>query len=345
MLKAILIFIITLSTISIAPGAEVKENPFGVLTFLPWNHSWNDYMYKDKEAVDEAIRLIDQLGVSIIRVDFPWNLIEEKEGEFNFERLDHIVAKCQEKNIKILGVLGYTAPWTGAEWNNPPPEKKPFLNYIETTVARYKDSVHYWEFWNEPDSFFYWQPQDQMKSYTDFLKLVYPVIKSINPESKVLLGGLTSSGLFALRNILERGGGDYFDIINFHFFVDPLKRSSKEAIGWKLHHIQNEMQNYGFSKKIWITEIGSPGTRKRDECLWWYGNCPTERQQALFLNRVYAFLLNQKNVEKIFWAFLQDTNHFFSGVDYFGLLRRDSSKKPSYRRYQRIIRKWEQKNK
>lgn len=317
-----------------------KKNPFGILTFLPWNHSWNNYMYKDKADLDRAIKLLDQLGVSIIRVDFAWTLIEKEEGVFNFDRLDYIVKKCQEKNIEILAVLGYSAPWTGAEWNNPPNDKEAFLRYIKTTVSRYFNSVKYWEFWNEPDSFFYWQPQDEMKTYTHLLKKVYPLIKSIDPEAIVLLGGLTSSGLYPLRRILQQGGGKYFDIVNFHFFTDPIKKNNLKNIGWKLYHIEKELKSFNFNKKIWITEIGSPGIKQVRGCLWWYGTCPNERQQSIFLKRAYDFLLKQ-NVEKIFWAFFQDTdNHFQSGVDFFGLIRKDFSKKPAYHRYQRIIREW-----
>jgi hypothetical protein len=42
-------------------------------------------------------------------------------------------------------------------------------------------------------------------------------------------------------------------------------------------------------------------------------------------------------VEKIFWAFFRDTpNHFGDGVDFFGLVRNDFSKKPAFTMYQRL---------
>lgn len=302
-------------------------------------------MYKDNEDLSRAFDLLEELGVSIIRVDFSWTFIEENEGVFDFERFDYLVKESQKRGIEILAVLGYSPDWTGASWNNPPPDEKAFLEYVKATVSRYKDSVKYWEFWNEPDSFFYWQPQDRMKTYTRLLKKIYPAIKSINPESSVLLGGLTQSGFYALRDILAQGGGKYFDILNFHFFVDPFSKNNLDSIGWKIHHIQTEMKKHGFNKKLWITEIGSPGVRRQRGCLWWQGRCPSEGEQARFLEWAYAFLLDQKDVEKIFWAFFQDThNHFQSGVDYFGLIRKDWSKKPAYHRYKRIIEQWKRQN-
>ncbi|MBP7088837.1 MAG: cellulase family glycosylhydrolase [Candidatus Omnitrophica bacterium] len=302
-------------------------------------------MYKNESDIDRALELIKELGVSIIRVDFSWNHIEKEKNIFDFQRLDCIVSACQKNNIQILGVLGYSPPWTGNNWNSPPSDVKALLNYIATTIKRYPD-VKYWEFWNEPDYYIYWQPQDDMKTYTDILKSVYTTIKSANPKSYVLLGGLTSDGFYAFKNILRYGGGDYFDIANFHPFIDPFRKNNLEEIKHKLNHIRKELEKYNLHKKIWLTEIGCPGiTNKAKTCSWWFGQCPNEFQQAEFLKKLYNFILAEKDVEKIFWAFFQDTsNHFKNGVDYFGLIRTDYSKKPAYHEYKKIINGWNCKN-
>lgn len=330
--------LLTLSIISTCRADNLKDNPFGVLTFLPWNHSWNNYMYKNNQALDRAIDLLKELGISIIRVDFSWNYIEKEKDKFDFQRYDYIVNKCAKNNIEILAILGYSAPWTGAKWNNPPNDEKAFLNYVKTTVKHYKNLIRYWEFWNEPDSNIYWYPQDDMKTYTLLLKKVYSLIKSTNPDNIVLLGGLTGDGFYAFKNILSNGGGDYFDIVNFHPFFDPFRKDGLDEIRFKLKHIHNELKKYSLNKKIWLTEIGCPGSRSSDNCSWWLGRCPDEDQQAEFLKKSYEFLLSQEGVEKIFWAFFQDTdNHFKNGVDDFGLVRKDFSKKPAYCKYKKII--------
>jgi hypothetical protein len=345
MLKIISLLILSSLIGSLTLAKNNSKNPFGVLTFLPWNEEWNDYMYKNESDIDRALELIKELGVSIIRVDFSWNHIEKEKNIFDFQRLDCIVSACQKNNIQILGVLGYSPPWTGNNWNSPPSDVKALLNYIATTIKRYPD-VKYWEFWNEPDYYIYWQPQDDMKTYTDILKSVYTTIKSANPKSYVLLGGLTSDGFYAFKNILRYGGGDYFDIANFHPFIDPFRKNNLEEIKHKLNHIRKELEKYNLHKKIWLTEIGCPGiTNKAKTCSWWFGQCPNEFQQAEFLKKLYNFILAEKDVEKIFWAFFQDTsNHFKNGVDYFGLIRTDYSKKPAYHEYKKIINGWNCKN-
>ena len=92
------------------------------------------------------------------------------------------------------------------------------------------------------------------------------------------------------------------------------------------------MQRHGDgNKKIWITEIGCPGlSRGLSTDNWWVGKNPTETQQAKWLKDVYTELLKNPQVEKIFWAFFRDAKeHWYNGVDYFGMLRWDFSRKPS----------------
>ncbi|MBN2120566.1 MAG: cellulase family glycosylhydrolase [Candidatus Omnitrophica bacterium] len=341
-----LTFIITASLFlitSVQPVDSFEDNPFGVLAFLSWNHPWNNYMYKSDADLDRAIELIKNLGVSIIRLDFAWNDIEKERNELDFKRHDYIVKACAENNIQILGVLGYSPDWTKAQWNQPPPDPELFIKFVEKTVKRYPQ-ILYWEIWNEPDARTYWQPQDDMKTYTKLLKPAYSAIKKVNPKSLVLLGGLTTEGFYAFKSVLRQGGGDCFDIMNFHAFVGPFRENALEEIGYKIKHIRNELKKFNLNKKIWITEIGCPGTPQKT-CSWWLGECPDEKQQAEFLEKIYEFLLSQENVEKIFWAFFQDTNdHFHSGVDKFGLIRLDYSKKPAYLTYKEIIQKWKNKS-
>jgi hypothetical protein len=74
---------------------------------------------------------------------------------------------------------------------------------------------------------------------------------------------------------------------------------------------------------------------------WWLGTNPTEKQQAEWVGAVYSELLKQPAVEKVFWAFFRDTDrHWDNGVDYFGLVRWDFSKKPSFISYQKSVNQW-----
>ena len=321
------------------------KNPFGVLEFLHWNHSWNNYKYSCNLDLEKAISLMQEAGVGWVRVDFLWGDIEPAEGSFDFAKYDCIVKLLRSKGIHILGILHYSTDWASAcgQWNCPPADNQVFVNYVSKVIERYKDQVKYWELWNEPDSATYWKEQDGLKSYCVLLKDVYTAAKRIDPECKILNGGF-ANGLSSINHLYDNGAKDYFDILNIHFFQSPLNVGSiKAAASYPKLAYKIMQRNGDGEKKIWITEIGCPGVKiGLNVNNWWMGKNPSERQQAEWVKEVYATLLKDPHVEKIFWAFFRDTKgHWDNGVDYFGLLRWDYSRKSAFKVYKESFREWE----
>lgn len=322
---------------------ECGYDPFGALEFLSWNHSWNNYKY-NKEALAKIVELLKEAGVSYVRVDFLWQDMEPRANEWNFEKYDYLVDFLTEHQIRILGLLSYSASWAGRDWNYPPYQNETFIHYVEAVVSRYKDKMKYWEIWNEPDSPAYWVGRDDMKGYTQLLKESYGTIKRLDSSAKVVLGGLTSEALFPLKNIYRNGGKDYFDIVNIHPFTNPLLPGRLHRVKSIYKNIRKEMIRYGDGhKKIWFTEIGCPGVRRRDkENGWWEGKSPTEKQQAQWVREIYTELIDLEDVEKVFWAFFRDTKeHFKNGVDNFGLVRWDFSRKAGLSAYKKCAKDWQ----
>lgn len=323
---------------------ENFNNPFGVLEFLHWNHSWNNYKYSSNRDLERSVSLMQEAGVGWVRLDFLWSDIEPQEGKFDFSKYDYIVRLLRGKGIHILGILHYSADWASAcgKWNCPPRENKIFIKYASQVIKRYKDQVKYWELWNEPDSPTYWQEQDGLKSYCALLKEVYIAAKQIDPECKILNGGL-ANGASSVNHLYDNGAKDYFDILNIHFFQNPLHPGAIKAVANYPKLAYKIMRRNGDAdKKIWITEIGSPGVKRwLSVANWWLGKNPSESKQAKWLKDVYTELLKDTHVEKVFWAFFRDTkNHWNNGVDYFGLVRWGFSRKPSFYAYQECFRKW-----
>jgi hypothetical protein len=321
---------------------ETGYEPFGVLEFLSWNHPWNNYKY-DKKGLDKIVGLLKEAGVTCVRFDFLWQDMEPSQGAYDFDKYDYLVELLTVNQIRILGVLSYSASWAGKAWNYPPYDNVTFVNYVAKVVGRYKDKVKYWEIWNEPDSSTYWVPRDEMKRYTQLLKESYVAAKKEDPSCKIVLGGMTSTGYYALKNIYRNGGKDYFDVFNIHPFANPLGKGPIRLVKGIYTQVRKEMVKNGDGhKKIWFTEIGAPGVKRRNKLNgWWEGLSPTEKQQARWVKKIYSELISLEDVEKIFWAFFRDNKeHFKSGVDYFGIVRWDYSKKPAFNAYRECSRKW-----
>lgn len=320
------------------------QNPFGVLEFLHWSHPWNNNKYSRKEDLIKVVALMKQAGAAYVRMDFLWEDIEPKEGQFEFAKYDYIVDLLNKNNINILGLLDYSASWASPEglWNYPPENNKLFLSYALRVIERYKDKVKYWEVWNEPDSSAYWRPQDGLKSYCRLLKDVYLAAKRIDPDCRILNGGL-AQGLSSVNRLYDNGAKDYFDILNIHIFENPLNQDSiKAVVAYPRLAYKIMSRNGDAHKNIWVTEIGCPGVKRgQEERNWWMGKNPDERQQALWVKEVFTELLKQGYVNKIFWAFFRDCNsHWSNGIDYFGLIRWDFSRKPSFKAYKECFSNW-----
>jgi len=332
---------------SIKMKEEKRSNPFGALEFLHWNSGWNNYKYPSEKELKKAVALMKEAGVGMVRMDFLWQEIEPEEGVFDFRKYDNIVDIVTSEGLQVLGLLNYSAPWasTCGQWNCPPSKNKSFVKYAQRVVSRYKDVIKHWEIWNEPDSSVYWSAQDGLKGYCALLKEVYPALKKVDPDCVILNGGL-ANGMMSVNRLYENGAKGYFDVLNIHYFDQPdYKGALSRVTAYPKLAYKVMVKNGDAGKKIWITEIGCPGVKKGLQVKdWWLGKNPDENEQALWVTEVFTGLLKDGHVEKVFWAFFRDTKkHWNTGVDYFGLVRWDFSKKPAYQNYRKCFQNWQNK--
>ena len=329
--------------------SDKKDNPFGVLVFLPWNDDWNDYMYPPDKAL-RAMDLIKDSGIGWVRMDFSRTKIQPQNEEgYNFEDFDWLVHELRRRQIKIVGILGYSPGWAAADgksWNSPPKDIGSFARYVAQTVKRYQGAVNDWEIWNEPNLSNYWQPQDDMVLYAQLLKASYQAAKSVNPDCRILNGGLVIQSPGDYEKFYAKGMNRFLDIFNVHLFVGAtgVVNIDEKLVG-NAENIHAVMAQFGDEHKpLWITEIGFPGvpeTVKKAELKFRYK--PGERQQAGLLTKAFRAVVESGKVDKIFWAFFQDTkNSFPDGADYLGLIRSDFTPKPSYEAYKELSKdlKW-----
>jgi polysaccharide biosynthesis protein PslG len=323
---------------------EIGYNPFAALAFLNWNHTWNHFAFKG-DSLDKAVAALKKAKITYVRMDFGWSDIEQKQGQWDFTNYDRIINLLSDNNIRILGIFSYCAGWAAAPpdylWCSAPTENKFFTDFSTAVIKRYKNKVKYWEVWNEPDSRTYWRPQDMLVRYTSLLKDVYQAAKIEDPSCKILMGGLAEG--YKIEYIYKNGGKDYFDLVNVHVLNSPLGPAPIKTAQSAVAQVKRTMARFGDGqKRIWVTEMGCPGVPKDISVQqWWNGPNPNEQQQAEWVKLVYTDFIKEKQVDKIFWAFIRDTKgHFGNGVDYFGLIRWDFSEKPSFKALTDITKNW-----
>jgi len=221
----------------------------------------------------------------------------------------------------------YEPIWDNGENGTPVNDENYFALFVYKTLSKYKDHVKIWEIWNEPDlgdrdfkghsdalpgqEGNWWENNPdpceyKMRApifhYIRTLRIGYEVIKKIDPDAFVAIGGLGHPSFLdaVLRNTdnpddgkvdakkYPLGGGAYFDVMSFHSYphIDgSLRKWSNKIGGFEYYRhsdkavqgvmdLRNEfrdvLHSYGYTgnqypKKEWIiTETNIPRHEVRD---------------------------------------------------------------------------------
>ena len=161
---------------------------------------------------------------------------------------------CEGASIGQLFANMYTPVWDGGLNGTPYNDDNYLAAYMYKTVTMYKDYVRFWEIWNEPslDASNYratlpkghpesWWDNDPdpcdldiqapVYHYIRMLRVCYDVIKTVDPDAFVTLGGV---GYYSFFDVLCRNtdnpvdgsvtpeyplaGGAYFDAVGIHTY-------------------------------------------------------------------------------------------------------------------------------
>lgn len=208
-----------------------------------------------------------------------WNEVEAVEGIRNWAVLDELNTQLRtaaQNNIRVILIIQGTPAWAA---ENPALTCGPidsdyfdeFASFLHEVVRRYSVAPYYikdFEIWNEPDldpadysfdeGFGCWgdrtDPYYGGGHYGEMLKVVYPAMKSANPQARVVLGGLlldchpdlcpTNSGHGDLppkflEGVLVEGAGNSFDGISFHAYDYYMGNGNYGNTNWGTNRAEN----------------------------------------------------------------------------------------------------------
>ena len=100
---------------------------------------------------------VGELGVGAARIQSGWARCEQKKGRYDFEWLDEVVDGLCEQGIRPWMCLAYGNPVYGAQKSlgsrifTDEATLQAWERYVTAVVERYRDRVHEWEVWNEPN--------------------------------------------------------------------------------------------------------------------------------------------------------------------------------------------------
>jgi hypothetical protein len=320
-------------------GGSALEAPFGV------------HIYGREPIV--ASRTYEA-GARWVRIPFHWDYIEpENTTPENYRwsaALEEQLADLSTKNVRVILMLHFNPSWA-ATYSGGPIDLAPMSELVEfmtASVARYGAppyNVKHWEIYNEPDNsweyyaekgygYFGHNPQ----GYVDILSAIYGPIKAIDPNAKVVFGGLSHDWLDTdeypgpfvedfVDNVLLLGGGDYFDVMNFHYYATSHIRWDQygQGIIGKATHLRDKLAAQGVVDKPFIcTEAGMWSSE--------YSDPPgSDELQSRYVGQLFARSA-AADLEFTIWFKLVDSPQV--GATLYGLTNADYSPKPAFNAFQ-----------
>jgi len=307
-------------------GAALLEpsSPFGMGLYL--------YRYggdrKGLEEMDRAAKMGADAGVKWSREEMLWNRIEPAKGKFTWTFYDKVVATAKRNGISIYGLLDY---WN--EWTKPytPEGIEDYCRYVTAVVEHYKDDIHHWEIWNEPNIFF-WQGPREM--YAELLKQAYAAVKQADPGAQVL--GCSTAGIDHGFIKLTLKLGAPFDILTIHPYRGHL--DDKAFIGDLQKVADLAKKPDGALRQVWITEMGWATHTPHNSMRMDFSVTP-QRKQAELIARAYIDAIASGVAPNISWYdFRNDGDDPFNFEHNMGIITRDFRPKPAYRAYATMTR-------
>lgn len=315
-------------------------------------------MALNDQDLDKRMAGIAASGATWVRFDFNWGIIQpDNASDFQWDHYDKLVSSAQKYHLKTLGILAYTPEWARASACKDsdkchPADDNQFAHFAVAVAHRYKTrGLHYWEVWNEPNNPQFWQPGANPAAYAHLLQQTAAGLRGEDQMAYIITAGLspqaTTSTSYTpiafLTAFYKAGAKDSFDAVADHPYTFPLSPKDSADHAWnqmasaKSSLRQIMVANGDKDKKIWITEFGSPTggpgpvATIANPNLNQHPYVVDEGLQAKLLSDAVALYKTYDWAGPFFYYSYQDAgNTPDTNENFFGLLRYDGSKKPSY---------------
>jgi hypothetical protein len=182
-------------------NSDADETSFSfIVTDGDTGKATNDWIGVHANPTTYAMQLHKRLGFTWVRGLSPASLFRwvstqpTSSNSYTWGNLTNRILNIDTNNMELMATMnngtssGSDVPAWAKALGNPPPVGY-WSNWVYTTVNTYKDRVHYWEFWNEPQGAF--PSSSALTNYAvNFVDAVY----AADPTAKIIyFGGIHST--------------------------------------------------------------------------------------------------------------------------------------------------------
>lgn len=204
-------------------SGELDDNRIGSLCHPPPCVRDDDHINDEYFAL--GIKGILRLTLNEIE---SYSIEDWSVSEFNISPEDDEWISSISKEITLAYTLtfwdkaNHPSGWEGISSRFQTEEEiQRYLDYVRFIVTHFKDRIHYYEIWNEPDIGYPFQ-HIEVYDYINLARRAIPVIREIDPEAKIMVGGVSGfqnpDARAYLYEILQSDIMPMVDVITWHPF-------------------------------------------------------------------------------------------------------------------------------
>jgi O-antigen ligase len=239
-----------------------------------------DLGFYDGDASAQALSDMEAAGLRWLRLRFPWDEIEAKEGVYQWTVWDDIIGEASKHNLQILAVLDGSPAWAreDADLDNalaPPAEMSAFGDFVSIFAQRYGHQIDHYQIWDEPNIAPHWGAREiDPAAYARMLREGAIQIRSADPGGVVLAaalaptvepGGANMSELLYLEELYQHGAAEWFDgvAVQLYDFGQTLDEPADPArLNWqRVSLLRAVMERQGDSETpVWAVSAGLDDT-------------------------------------------------------------------------------------
>jgi hypothetical protein len=266
----------------VAASAGTRKVPKGWLgvTFTPAIATRHHSTY------DEEMRRMKRAGVESVRVAVYWFHVQpKKKGKLDWSSLDGLAAAAAKRGLPLAPVVLGAPGWADDGGMDPIPVPKhpaDYARFMTRLVSRYgpdgtfwtshrslpERPIRSWQIWNEVSNPYYWPTSTWASAYPRLLRAAYDAVKNLDPDARVIMAGLNTSGAGKspltswealgriYNNLDDQGLGRPFDATATHIYT----RRTTDAVR-VMQETRRVMDNHGDDRPADVTELAWPASK------------------------------------------------------------------------------------
>ncbi|HWD91517.1 MAG TPA: cellulase family glycosylhydrolase [Verrucomicrobiae bacterium] len=245
------IFILVLAEITFAAGSRAAEFPDPA---LPAGVGVNIHFTREHER---DIDLIAAGGFKFIRMDFFWESIETKKGQYDWSAYDELTANLERRGVRPYYILDYSNPLYEeiGSGKNPingkvetarmspqhPESVAAFARFAAAATEHFHGRHVIWEIWNEPNGSF-WELKPDVRQYTTLALETCKAIRRADPQATIVAPATSGFQWDFMEAFLKSGALEFIDGVSVHPYRSP--RQPPESAAGEYRRLRELIERY-----------------------------------------------------------------------------------------------------